>query len=614
MLKSIPLLLWLLAFSSAFSQSIEFTASSKSSVQVGEQFRVVFSVNQQAESFSGPDFSGFRVLSGPNQSTNQSYQFINGKVSQSFQITYTYYVQAAKEGSYTIPPARVTVDGKSFESNSLSISVTQGSAPAPSGTQTQPQRQASGNQGTVNKDDVFIRAVVDKSRVYQGEQAIITYKIYTTVPVSQYQVSKLSSFPGFWYKNLMDDNEPLKQYTEVVNGKEYVVADLRKIALYAQRSGEIRIEPMEVECLVQVRVERARSRDPFFDSFFNDPFFNRNYQNVQMNLQSNAVSIDVRPLPSEGKPVSFSGAVGNFSLSADIDRTELKTNEPITLKISITGKGNIELIDPPQIIFPPDFETYDPKITSNLTRNAAGISGTRTFEYLVIPRNPGEFQIRPVDFSYFDPARQAYQTLTTPLYSINVLKGEDDHAAVSYSGVSQKNIQFIGSDIRHIKTGQISLRPVHSMLVGSATFILWMAVPLVLFLVAYLLWMAERKRRGNVALVRNRKANKVALKNLKRAREFLTQNLSTAFFEEISRALWGYISNKFNIPLADLSIDTVHQRLAGKSVGSEQVRDFISVLERCEYARFAPGDKSGRMQEIYDDALAVISRIEQELK
>jgi hypothetical protein len=597
----------------AFTQDVEFTASSKGTVQVGEQFRLVYSVNQQADNFNGPDLSGFRVLSGPNQSTNQSYQFINGKVSQSFQVTFTYYLQATKEGSYTITPARVTTGGKNYESNSLAISVIQGSSP-PSGAPGQSQRQPQGNQASFSKNDVFIRAVVDKSRVYQGEQAIVTYKIYTTVPVSQINVSKLSSFPGFWYKNLLNDNDPLKQYNEVIDGKEYVVADLRKIALYAQRSGEIRIEPMELECVAQVKVENTRSRDPFFDSFFNDPFFNRNYQNVPLALQSNAVSIDVRPLPAEGRPANFSGAVGNFSMSADIDRTELKTNDPITLKITLSGKGNIELIDALPITFPPDFETYDPKVTNNLTRNATGISGTRVFEYLVIPRNPGEFQIRPVEFSYFDPARQSYSVLSTPLYSISVQKGEHDGAAVAYSGVSQKNIQFIGSDIRHIKTGQIPLHPVNSMLIASYSFILWLAIPLAIFLAAYFYWLSDRKRRGNVALVRNRKANKVARKNLKRAGGFLAQNLATAFFEEISRALWGYISNKFNIPLSDLSIDTVHQRLTVKGVGEQQIQDFISVLERCEYARFAPGDKSGKMQEIYDDAMAVISRIEQELK
>ena len=596
------------------AQDIEFSAATKNNVQVGEQFRAVYTVNSKVDRFEGPDFAGFNVLSGPNSSTSQSYQFINGQVSQSYQLTYTYYLQAAKEGSYTVPPATVTAGGKSYQSNSLVINVSQSSSnqtPVPSQGNT---RQVQPSQGMPNKNDLFIKATVDKTRPYQGEQVIITYKIYTTVPVSQINISKISSFPGFWSKSLLNDNDQLKQSNENINGKEYVVAELRKIALFAQRSGELTIEPMELECVAQVRVENQRMRDPFFDSFFNDPFFNRNYQNVEMKVESNPVNIDVVPLPAAGKPADFSGAVGSFTLSSEIDRTELKTNDALNLKITVTGKGNLELIDALPVIFPPDFETYDPKVTNNLTKNTSGISGSRTFEYLIIPRNPGEFQIKPVNFTYFDPSRQTYTTLTTPSYSIKVAKGADEPSGVTYSGVSQKNIQFIGSDIRHIKTDHISLQRVNSFFVGSTAFLLWLIIPLILFATGIYLWFRNRKRQGDIALVRNRKANKVARQNLKKAGEYLAGSNTEAFFEEISRAMWGYISNKFNIPLSDLSIESVNQRLANKKISEENIRSFTEVLENCEFARFAPGDKSGRMQEIYNLALEVISKIEQELK
>jgi hypothetical protein len=598
------------------AQGIEFTAAAKNNVQVGEQFRAVYSVNQQVDNFTGPDFEGFRILSGPNQSSNQSYQFINGKVSQSFQLTFTYYLQATKEGTFDIGPAKVLADDKTYQSNALQISVSQGAA-APSGN-TQQQGNARQSQqkqqNGIAKDDIFIRAVADKNDPYQGEQVIITYKIYTTVPISQINVSKLSSFPGFFYKNLLDDNQPLKQYNEVVNGKQYVVADIRKIALFAQRSGNITIEPMELNCLAQVKVDNASSRDPFFDSFFNDPFFNRSYQNVELNLSSNAVTLGVKQLPAADRPADFGGAVGSFTISSNIDRTRLKSNEPLTLKVTLSGKGNIELIDALPLSFPPDFETYDPKISNNLNRSASGISGTRTFEYLVIPRNAGEFQIKPVLFSYFDPGKPRYSTLSTPLFTITVDKGEEAEGGVTYSGVSQKDIQFIGSDIRYIKTGQIQLQRVNSLYFGSSSFFIWMIIPVLIFASAIAYWSYNKKRTGDVALVRNRKANKVARKNLTKAGEFLKSNQTEAFFEEISRALWGYISNKFNIPLSDLSIETVHQRLATKGVGDELIGQFTKVLESCEYSRFAPGDKSGKMHEIYNEALAVISKIEQELK
>jgi len=612
------LLLFTLAtavFAGVYAQDIEFSAATKNNVQVGEQFRAVFTVNKQVEGFEGPDFEGFNVLSGPNSSTSQSYQFINGKMSQSYQVTYTYYLQAVKEGTFNIGAAKVVSGGRTYESNSLTINVSQGSAqqtPAQGGQRQ--QQSARQGTGTPDKNDIFIRAVADKSRPYQGEQVIVTYKIYTTVPVSQINISKISSFPGFWSKSLLNDNDPLKQTNEVINGKEYVVAELRKIALFAQRSGEIRIEPMELECVAQVRVESNRARDPFFDSFFNDPFFNRNFQNVELKIESNALAIDVMPLPSNGRPSDFSGAVGSFTLSPNIDRTELKTNEPISLKITINGKGNLELIDAIPIAFPPDFETYDPKITSNISRTAAGISGSRTFEYLVIPRNPGQFEIKPASFSFFDPTRQTYISLSTPRYDINVEKGADEPGGITYSGVSQKDIEFIGSDIRHIKTGNVQLKKTNSFLVASTGFILWIIFPLLIFAAGIYFWSVNKKRSGNIALVRNRKANKVAAKNLKKAGEYLGQSNTEAFFEEISRALWGYISNKFNIPLSELSIETVHQRLSDKRISDESIRQFTDVLTNCEFARFAPGDKSEKMQGIYNGAMEVISKIEQELK
>jgi hypothetical protein len=297
-----------------FGQTLEFTASAKSNVQAGEQFRLVYTVNQQVDRFQGPDFEGFSMLSGPNQSTSQSYQFINGKVSQSYQVTYTYYLQANKAGTFTIGPAKVINGGKTYQSNSLTINVSHSSSPqSPAQTNAPQGNQRSGQprQETANKNDIFIKATIDKAEPYQGEQIIITYKIYTTVPISQINIDKISSFPGFWNKSLLNDNDPLKQSNEMLNGKEYVVADLRKIALYAQRSGTINIEPMELQCVAQIKSANSQTRDPFFDSFFNDPFFNRSYQNVELKVESNPLSIDVKPLPSSGKPLDFSGAVSS---------------------------------------------------------------------------------------------------------------------------------------------------------------------------------------------------------------------------------------------------------------------------------------------------------------
>ena len=614
---------FVLAWTVSSAQNVEFTASAKSTVQVGEQFRLTYAVNSQVTNFDGPELNGFRILSGPNQSSSQSYQIINGKVAQSFQFTFTYYLQAVREGSYQILPATVVAGGKKVQSNALQVTVVQGTVQSTQHQPVQPAQgqpsQGSARQGSQQKegiqsDDVYIKAFIDQSNPFQGEQVIITYKIYTTVPISQISISKLSSFPGFWYKNLLNDNEPLKQYSETINGKQYVVADLRKIALYPQKSGEIKIEPMEMQCLAQVKSQNTRSRDPFFDSFFDDPFFNRNYQNVTLTLQSNTVTLNVKALPLANKPSSFKGAVGNFTMSSDVDRTDLKTNDAITYKISISGKGSLELIENLKPEFPPDFETYDPKINDNINKSISGLSGSRTFEYLTIPRNAGDFQIKPVEFSYFDPDKNNYITLTTPVYNIHVGKGLNEPSGIAYSGVSQKNIQFIGSDVRHIKTHSFALHEINLFFFASDWFYLLVIAPLILFITFITLWRYNRKRKGNLQLMKNRRATKVARQNLRKASEYLKENKTDEFYIEVSRALWGYLGNKFNIPLSELSSDTVRLRLSSEQVKPEVIDEFLEVLSNCEYARFAPGDSSRKMNEIYSAALEMISKIERELK
>jgi hypothetical protein len=604
-------LVLILLVSTASSQEVEFRASTKGAVQVGEQFRVTYTVNNQANNFKGPSFSDFRVLSGPNQSTNQSYQIINGKVAQSFEITFTYYLQAVSEGSFDIEPATVVVDNKQYNSNPLKITVSKTQAPA---NQPGSSPGTTGQTGAISKEDVFIRAFISKNSPYQGEELILTYRIYTKIPISQLNISKMPSFQGFWYKNLSDDSGPLKQRSEVIDGEKYITADLRKIALYPQRSGEIRLDPLDLSCQAQLKVQSNRPRDPFFDSFFDDPFFNRNIRNVELDLSSNPVNINVKQLPSANRPVNFSGAVGQYSLKTEIDRTRLKANEPLVIKAIVSGKGNLELIDQFDIAFPPDFETYDPKVINNINTTTSGISGSRTFEYLAIPRNQGDFLVKPITFTYFDLNKNDYVTLSGPEYSIAVEKGNEEVSGISYSGVSQKDIQFIGSDIRHIHTHSIVLARIGKNFYGSLKFYLWLLIPLVLFIVIILLFNMNKRRMQDLDLVRKRKANKVAKRNLKQAAVFLDAGKTDSFYIEISRALWGYISNKFNVPLSELSIETVNHRLKAKSVSEENIGEFTEVLNNCEYARFAPGDKNRKMNEIYGSALNIISKIENELK
>ncbi len=598
---------WIAA--TAMADDVQFTALSKTTVTVGENFQVQYKVNAEGTGFRGPEFTDFQVLNGPSTSTSSSVQIINGQVSRDVSYVFTYILRGTKEGTFTISGATINYQGKQYNSNILTIKVVKGNQGANSGS-----GQSSTQSG--NDNDVFIKAYITNPTPVQGEQIIITYKIFTTIPISNIDASKVSSFPGFWSTDLLAKQAGAAQSKEVVNGKEYVTAEIKKFALVPQRSGEIAIEAGEITCVAQVRTQaQKRNSDPFFDSFFNDPFFNSRYQNVEKKLFSNSLKIDVKPLPVSDKPDYFSGAVGSFTFDSQIDRTEVKANEAITLKYTLKGKGNIELIDPPKVIFPTDFEVYDPEVKNNIKSDASGVSGIRTFEYLVIPRNPGSYLIKPVQFAYFDINKRQYVSTITPEYKINVSKGDGSAANIVYNGsASQEDIKYIGKDIRHIKLAPYELRPVGSFFFRSNMFFVLLFLPFVLFVLILIIWRKNLERRSNVALMKNRKATKVSRKRLQAAAVYLKEAKENEFYVEISKALWGYLSDKFTIPRSELSIENIQDRLTKKSVNEEIINQFIETLNNTEFARFSPGNKSENMENIYNEALSLIIKIERELK
>jgi hypothetical protein len=606
------LLFLLLQVNYTDAQGVQFQAKADEIVYVGERFNLIYTLNAEGNNFRGPNIQGLMVLSGPFTSTSSSVQVINGKVSRTVEYTYTYVLAAGQEGVIEIPPAKVNVDGTIYESNTLKIQAIKGSS-------TQQGQQGSSSQGSSSsgsaslKDDVFIRAVANKSNPTQGEEIIVTYKLYYRINISAPEFKKEPSFKGFWKTNLIEDRQSYVQYTEVYNGQKYNVAEIKKFALFPQKAGKIEIESGDAICQGQVRAQSKKSSDPFFDNFFNDPFFNR-YQNVEIPLTSNQLTIDVQPLPSANRPSDFTGAVGDFTFESNIDKTELKANEAINLKFTVRGMGNIELVDKVNVSFPPDFEVYDPKINSNITANIAGVSGTKTFEYLIIPRTAGTFKINAVKFSYFDLKRNTYQTVYSPEYIIKVGKGDGTASNVTYSGVNQADIKYIGSDIRHIKTRSPNFKFIGAFFFGSTTFYMLMILPALLFIAFIFLLKKELKKRTNIALMRNRKATKVAQKRMKKAQVFLQENKKDVFYEEVSQALWGYLSDKFSIPLANLSMDTVNDTLLAREVKEETIKQFIDALNNCEFARFAPGESGSDMQNIYDEGVNIISKIESELK
>ena len=607
-----------------WAQSVEFTAAAKSTVTAGETFQVVFRVNAQGEKFKGPDFKGFDVVSGPNTSSSSSFQFINGKMSQSVELSYIYLIHASAEGTFEIRPASITVDGKTYQSNSLKINVLKGNAASSpqQGRQAQGGRQNSaspteaiGSTADLSKDDVFIRAYISKPNPVVGEQVIITYKLFTKVPLANIRVNNLGTFPGFWSQELLKSDK-LQQSTEILNGEEYVTAEIKKTALFPLKNGEVTIPALEMEAVAQIVKQRKRTStgDPFFDSFFNDAFFNRGYEQVEKKIFSNPVKVNVQALPASGRPADFGSAVGDLKMTATLDRTEVKANEAINLKITLSGRGNLDMLEGPKLSFPVEFDTYDPKVSTQLQTSASGISGSKTFEYLLVPRTAGNFTIAAASFSHYNPAAGKYFTQSTPEFAIKVAKGDGSSAGVTYSGVNQQDVQYIGTDIRHIKLPPYSLRPLGTVFFGSGMYYLSLVAVFVVFAGVFTLLRLRRKRAGDKGLMRLRKATRIATQRLRKAHNYLKANDDNGFYNEISAALWGYISDKFNLPLSELSMENIENRLLLKQVQPEVIQDFIKTLNNCEFARFAPGDKSENRGQVYTQALETITRIERELK
>lgn len=594
---------------------VQFSASAPNVVGVGNQFSVVYSLNADGKNFVTPNFQGFQVLGGPNPSSSTNVQFVNGKMNKSVNLTFTFFVQATTEGNFEIQPATITVDGKTYKSNALNIKVEKSTQPK---AQSSTQSGASGRNAAQNNTeqvqsngkDIFIKVYVSNRSPYQGQQTIVTYKLYTKVGIASLQPKGTNTYQGFWMQDLMEQTRQLQQQDEYIDGVKYTTAELKKIALFPVKSGEITIDPLEYDIIAQYRVQRQSSGDPFFDNFFNMG----SVQNREMTIKSDPIRLNVKSLPESNKPKSFQGVVGDYTFKSTIDKKSLKTNDAITLKYTVSGTGNVELVDLPAIDFPSDFEVYPPKVTHNVKKGSNGVSGWKTFEYLIIPRLAGEFIIPEVSFSFFNTTTQSYSTLKAPSYDIEVEKGNESDQTVSYSSVRQEDVKFIGNDIRHIKTPPFQLQQIGTYFFGTMLFYSYLIGCLVLFVLFLIFISKTRKKHGNIALMRNKRATKVARKRLKKGLLYLKTNKPDAFFEENTLALWGYLSDKFNIPRASLSKETVEEVLTSKSVNEEYIKEIVSILNDCEFARYAPGDKQHNMQKIYDDSLNIISKIEQNLK
>lgn len=592
----------------------------KRQVTVGEQFKVSFEINDEGKKFTPPSFKGFTVVGGPFNSMSTSIQSVNGSSTHTVTSTYSYVLRADSEGEFTIGPASVTIGGTVVKSEPFTVTVSadaSGSGTTSNGTKTQGgQSKQNTKDPNASGKDLFLKVIPSKRTPYVGEPVVLTYKLYTRVDVLQVAASKTPSYGGFWVKECSDNSSTLLQSSETLNGIEYTTAVVKRVVVIPQKSGKLTIDPMGLECQARVVTQRTPQdyNDPFggfYDPFgmFNDPMFLNSYSYVNKVIEAPALTLEVKPLPEDGKPDSFAGAVGDYTFSADIDASEVKTNETMTMTVTVKGNGNLELLDMPSPVFPPDFEVYPPEMTSNVEASSQGMKGTRKAEYLVIPRHAGDFNIPPVEFSYFNPSKQQYVTLTSSPLDIKVNKGADGDDGGVYVH-NQEDIKILGNDIRHIKTSAVKLRPVGQRFFASLYYFIFLSALLVVFLVTLFLVKKRRQFRQDVALVRNKKATSVARSRLKKARKYLDDRDQTHFYEELSQALWGYISDKLGIERSVLSMDSAKEAMMGKGIDEALANEFIETLNACEFARFAPGDATSKMEELYKKGMDVVMKVE----
>jgi hypothetical protein len=601
-----------LGCSRILAQDVSFRATSEKTVVVGQQFRLNYTIStsgqEKPKNLQLGDIKNFDVLYEPVVSQQgTSTNIINGKMTSSSTVIYTCVVMAKSEGTFTIPPATVVIGNSTYKSNELSIRVLpadQAAAASQNNNASQAEQQQAGNTSASNKD-VFVVMHVSKNSVYENEGFIVTFKLYSLVDISNIENVKFPEFEEF-YSQEIELNQNPQMNLESYNGRNYRTAIIKQTVLYPQRSGKITIGSGKFDIVARVRSQqKVRS---FFDDFFDT------YSNVKMAITSAPVTIDVKPLPA-GKPASFSGAVGEYTMTPSISSKNVKTNDAVTIKLNISGSGNLKLIKNPEITFPNDFEVYDPTVDMKTKVTQSGVSGTKSIEYNAIPRYAGDFTIPKVEFSYFDLKSGTYKTLSTEEYQLHVEQGEagSGNAAPIINATNKENIRFLGQDIRYIKTDGYHFHK-GSFLFGTFNYYLFYIIPALLFIVLFIIYRKQAAENANIALVRTKKANKVASKRLKTVAKYLNENKKEAFYDETLKAVWGYLSDKLNIPVSALTKDNVEANLTQYGADESLINDFRNILDTAEFARFAPSQGSGAMDELYRSTIKVIDKMESTIK
>ena len=601
----LTLLLFISVIGNVLADDVTFVASAPKSVVLGQHFRLTYTVNTtDAKEPVIADMPDFDILSGPNISTQQSYSSVYGKTTSSVSVTFTYILLPKSEGEFTIQPAKINAKGKDITSNSLSIKVLPEDKVS-SAAQNGERRQGGNTSANISNDDLFMRATLSKTKVYEQEAVLLTYKVYSAVNLTNL------SFPtpelkGF---NIQEVELPQEKQFELehYNGRNYNTIVWRQFVLFPQQSGKLEIPSLDFEAVVAV--QNRRSVDPFemmFSGF-------SGYVEVKKVLKTKPLSLEVEKLPF-GKPADYSGGVGEFTIGSTINNTKLKTNSEFTLKVIVKGTGNMRLLGNPQFELPTEFESYDPVIENNFRLTANGFKGEKVYEYLITPKASGTYTIPSAHLSFFNTSTGSYETLKTQEYTVEVEKGSE--AAVTLIDNTQINKEkgkVLASDIRHIKYGDEG-KAEKSIFFGSSRYMLSYAISLLLVLLFLVIYRKKVAENANTSLVRTKKANKVATRRLKVAKTLMKENKVNEFYDEILKAMWGYTSDKLSIPMSQLSKENIASTLLSRGVSDELVTEFQEILSEGEFARYAPGDKEAAMERLYTMSINVISKMENSIK
>lgn len=586
-------------------------------VAVNEQFNVTFIIEgeKSPSDFQWSSGDDFQLVWGPQKGSSSSIQIINGKRSSSHQTTFTYILIPKATGTFQLPAATALLSGDRISSTQASIQVVSDGASSSQSSGQNGGKSSGGGQtsstgsGEISSNDLFMRLSLSRTEVVIGEPITATLKIYQRANVVGFENAKFPTFNGFWSQETYVPNN-IEFKRESLDDKIYNTAVLRTYVLIPQQSGTITIDPAELVCLVNIRTAPSTSNS-LFDSFFQDE-----YRTIRKRVTTPAVKVKVNPLPA-GQPASFGGGVGNFGISARLTTDNLKTHDAASLIITVSGRGNVALLEEPKVNFPPDFEVYDTKTTENTDKSNSGTSGSKSFEYPFIPRSHGDFTIDPVEYSYYDVNAGKYVTLRTEPLHVKVAKGKGgDSTPVTTvnSGVERKDVKSLADDIRFIFTGKPGLSGSGSFFVGSVFFWILLALMILGAISVYLAFRKVAAMRADVAGTKNRRATKMAQKRLKLAGEYLDKNLYTAFYEELHKALIGFVSDKLNMDMSEISKDNIASALTDGGVSEEQTKAFTDLLDACEFARYSPDGGNEAMRSHYDAALKVISSIDSGLK